>query len=146
MARTASAALVARVDLSGSPRSSGQARNATRQILNEWDVPASAIDDALVVVSELVTNAIRHAGTSSTLEMELSHSREWLRVALRDGSSAPPMPRVADPTAEDGRGMAIMSALSDRWGIEPYDGGKRVWLEIDLVRSDQSRYVGSAAG
>lgn len=99
-----------------------------------WHVPQPQLDDALLVVSELVANAVRHAHTVSTLELELGGNGSRLRVALADGSSTAPRLRHAHATAEDGRGMGILSALSDRWGIELHVGGKRVWWEVDLDR------------
>ena len=114
------------------PHASREARMAARVVLEDWDVPAPVVDDALLVISELVTNAVRHAGTTSTLELELGQTGMQLRVALADGSTARPRPRRAGTAAEDGRGMAILAALSDRWGIEPHLHGKRVWWEVDL--------------
>ena len=105
---------------------------AARVVLEDWQVPTLVIDDALLVISELVTNAVRHAGTASTLELELGQTGAQLRVALADGSTTAPRPRRAGRGAEDGRGMAILAALSDRWGIEPGPTGKRVWWEVDL--------------
>jgi anti-sigma regulatory factor (Ser/Thr protein kinase) len=105
---------------------------AARVVLEDWQVPTPVVDDALLVISELVTNAVRHAGTASTLELELGQTGRQLRVALTDGSTAKPRARRAGTAAEDGRGMAILAALSDRWGIEPHQAGKRVWWEVDL--------------
>ena len=95
-------------------------------------MPNFAVDDALLVISELVTNAVRHAGTASTLELELGQTDGRLRIVLADGSSNPPRVRRADGAAEGGRGMAILAALSDRWGIDEDAAGKRVWWEVDL--------------
>lgn len=114
------------------PHASREARDAARVVLRDWQVATPVVDDALLVISELVTNAVRHAGTASTLELELGQTGERLRVALLDGSSAEPRLRRAGTAAEDGRGMAILAALSDRWGIEPRSGGKLVWWEVDL--------------
>ena len=105
---------------------------ASSTVLREWGVPTVIVDDALLVVSELVTNAVRHAGDSATLELELCQDERHLRVALSDDSTVSPSPRSASHVAEDGRGMTILAALSDRWGIEPHRGGKRVWWEVDL--------------
>lgn len=96
-------------------------------------MPERLVDDALVVVSELVANVVRHAGTVSTLELELGGHGPTLRIALADGSSTAPRLRRAHPSEEDDRGMAILAALSDRWGIELHVGGKRVWWEVDLA-------------
>jgi anti-sigma regulatory factor (Ser/Thr protein kinase) len=101
-------------------------------VLAAWQVPESLVDDALLVVSELVANVVRHAHTVSTLELELAADGSRLRVALADGSSTAPRLRHAHASSEDGRGMGILAALSDRWGIELHVGGKRVWWEVDL--------------
>ena len=137
----------ASLELPAVPMASSQARRATRSVLQEWHVPQGVVDDALLVVSELVTNAVRHAGDeSSTLELELARSGDHLRVALSDGSKASPSPRSASHVAEDGRGMAILAALSDRWGIEPHNGGKQVWWEVDLSAHAGRRDPASRAG
>ena len=65
----------ARLELAAVPMASSEARRATRTHLQEWDVPTSVVDDALLVVSELVTNAVRHAADeSNTLELELAQT------------------------------------------------------------------------
>jgi anti-sigma regulatory factor (Ser/Thr protein kinase) len=120
------------VELAAAPYAARDARRAAREVLTAWAVPEGYVDDALLVVSELVANAVRHAHTVSTLELELSDGGRRLRVALADGSSTAPRLRHAHYSAEDGRGMGILAALSDRWGIELHVGGKRVWWEVEL--------------
>ena len=115
------------------PHASREARNAARVVLQDWSVPTSLLEDALLVISELVTNAVRHAGTASTLELQLGQTGELLRISLTDESDAEPQVRRLHPHSEDGRGMAILAALSDRWGVEPEGHGKRVWWEVDLT-------------
>ena len=85
---------------------------------------------ARLVVSELATNAVRHAGTP--FRVSLGH-RDGVAhpggPGLR-GSSADPPPGV-DPAADGGRGLVIVSALSDSWGVTPCpDGGKEVWARF----------------
>ena len=113
-------------------------------MLTDWKVRPEQVEDALLVVSELVANVIRHAGTVSTLELELGGEGTALRVALADGSSAAPRLKRAHPSAEDGRGLAILGALSDRWGVELHVGGKRVWWEVDLGTPYADSYSWSA--
>lgn len=88
----------------------------------------SALDDALVCVSELVTNALRAQCTSLSLSVEL------LATALHIGVSddAPGVPAVQHPGATDphGRGLLIISALSERWGVRPRPKGKQVWADL----------------
>lgn len=81
------------------------------------------------VVSELATNAIRHAKSAFVLEVRSHDGR--VRIAVTDVSSDPPRPSVrakGDPT---GRGLMIVEAMSDRWGFHPDGAGKVVWAEID---------------
>lgn len=120
------------MELAAEPYAARDARRAARDVLSAWHVPQPQLDDALLVVSELVANVVRHAHTVSTLELELEGPR--LRIALADASSTAPRLRRAHFSSEDGRGMGILAALSDRWGIELRVGGKRVWWEIDLGR------------
>ena len=120
------------MELTSVPHASREARNAARVVLQDWALPTPLLDDVILVISELVTNAVRHAGTASTLELELCQTRGQLRVSLADGSEASPRLRRVRGAAEDGRGLAILAALSDRWGVDPHHGGKRVWWEVDL--------------
>jgi serine/threonine-protein kinase RsbW len=87
------------------------------------------IDDVALMTSELTTNAVEHAGTPFTLVIELSD--HVLRVEVRDGSVALPVaePTTPSPVAMRGRGLALVAALSDRWGYEPDADGKFVWFE-----------------
>jgi anti-sigma regulatory factor (Ser/Thr protein kinase) len=110
------------------------ARTAVRYALGRWGVPHSVVDDAVLAASELVANVVLHARTAGQLEIELGETGNRLRLAVTDGSSAPPLARLVDGTAESGRGLAILAALSDRWGIDPEPQGKRVWIEMDLER------------
>ena len=121
-----------RLELTAVPHASREARHVARAVLQDWDVPLPVVDDAVLVISELVTNAVRHAGTGSTLELELGQTRRQLRVALSDESASSPQMRRPTTASEDGRGLTILAALSDRWGIEPHHEGKRVWWEVDL--------------
>lgn len=123
------------MELAAEPYAARDARRAAREVLTAWHVPEPQLEDALLVVSELVANVVRHAHTVSTLELELAPGGSRLRVALADGSSTAPRLRHAHYSAEDGRGMGILAALSDRWGIELHVGGKRVWWEVDLDRA-----------
>ena len=122
-----------RMEITAVPHAAREARNAARVVLQDWSVPTPLLDDAILVISELVTNAVRHAGTASTLDLELCQIRNRLRIALADDSEATPRLRRVRGAAEDGRGLAILAALSDRWGVEPHHGGKRVWWEVDLA-------------
>jgi anti-sigma regulatory factor (Ser/Thr protein kinase) len=101
------------------------ARNAT--------LPTRVRDDVLLLVSELVTNAVRHAGAGpdSPLRVRLRHGAERVLVAVTDkgpGFSPPATPAGLD--ASGGWGLYLMDRIADRWGVEPTPSGSRVWFEI----------------
>ncbi len=111
-------------------RSVGRARWFVREILDEWGVP-DLTDSALLSVSELVTNAVVHAGTPVRLSLALDAVN--LRIEVEDshpGRALPLQPEARSPTAERGRGLVIVSALAAAWGVEYGGGAKRVWLEL----------------
>jgi serine/threonine-protein kinase RsbW len=94
-----------------------------------WSCDRERLDDAALVLSELVGNAVRHA-TGSTMEVRLRRTGDVLRIAVHDRSPAHPAPRDAAADDESGRGMLIIDALSSRWGWEPRADGKVVWADV----------------
>lgn len=86
------------------------------------------VDDALLLTSELVTNSVLYGGPPVVVAVECDG--ELLRVQVRDGASEMPEPREASPGAEDGRGLALVAAMSDDWGVDPDTDGKFVWFAI----------------
>jgi len=90
----------------------------------------SAIETAVLVTSELVTNAVR-AGCQH-LELRLAVNRSGVRVAVEDDVDGVPRPRVAGIEDVRGRGLAIVGAVSRGWGTEPTAAGKSVWADIEL--------------
>ncbi len=90
------------------------------------------LNEALLLISELVTNAVLHGGPPILLAIECDG--DLLRVRVRDGSPAVPVPRVAGPDAEGGRGMTLVDLLTDTWGVVPvadeHGIGKQVWFEL----------------
>ncbi len=90
------------------------------------------LDDALLIVSELVTNSVKYGGAPILLTIECDeHS---LNIRVRDGSTDQPVPRVASDQDEGGRGLSLVEMLSDDWGVEPvtdeYGDGKAVWFRL----------------
>lgn len=85
-------------------------------------------DDALLITSELVTNAVLHGRSEVCLEVEASTA--LLRVSVLDENSRHPVAVVEDPDALDGRGLALVSALAVRWGVQERALGKAVWFEV----------------
>lgn len=88
-----------------------------------------AVADAQLVATELVANAIRHAGLAVVLE--IGHDDSHFVVAVCDGSAVLPEPRVPTDGDEGGRGMQLIAALSEEWGVDSLPGGhKRVWARL----------------
>jgi anti-sigma regulatory factor (Ser/Thr protein kinase) len=122
------AVLHARIDLPTSARSVPVARRLVAQLLAAWSAEAR-YEESMLLLSELVTNVVRHVTPATTFTIELILSTLKLRVAVVDGSQAPPVLRERGPTG--GHGMWLVSALADRWGSDHETGGKRVWFELD---------------
>ncbi len=108
------------------------ARTAARETFDDWGLARFA-DEVLLVLSELVTNAVRYG--RGPIDITLGHAESRLLVAVRDrGTGAMPKPRQADANDENGRGMFIINTLSQRWGWAADDEGKTVWAELPMSR------------
>ncbi|MDP9118353.1 MAG: ATP-binding protein [Actinomycetota bacterium] len=123
------------VDLPASPSAARMARAVTSAILTGWGLP-QVIDDTVLVVSELVHNAIKHAPGWESYELELVRRPNGIRVYLADGSSLRPVVLELSHDKPSGRGMRIIETLASSWGSDEYHGGKRVWLDIDTNEPD----------
>lgn len=118
----------AEVDLPRSAESVAAARRFVETTMREWRLEP-LLDDALMVTSELVTNAITHA--DSSCRIRLSVSATTLRIDVLDGGSGTPEPRPASETEEHGRGLHMVDAVASAWGLEEVPGrGKLVWAEL----------------
>jgi len=89
---------------------------------------AGRLDDGELALSELVTNAVLHG--RAPIGLRLVRTDHCVRVEVSDGSVVSPSFSMLDPTAVTGRGLMLISAASDRWGVEPGAGGKAVWFEL----------------
>jgi anti-sigma regulatory factor (Ser/Thr protein kinase) len=108
-------------------------RRRVRAVLRTWNLPADAAEDVLLVVSELVTNALVHARPPATLRLRRvpAGGRRAVRVEVTDrGPAAPPEPSAAPDPDEHGRGLDIVTALSARCGVRAYAGEIRRWAEV----------------
>ncbi|MDJ0379731.1 ATP-binding protein [Streptomyces sp. G-G2] len=117
------------------PRAPGRARALLRGQFTEWDIGTDPTDTAELLLSELVTNAVRHARAphGRDIGVRLARYDGLVRVEVSDaGPPAPLAPRAADAQDERGRGLAIIAALAVRWGQCPRGagGGKAVWAEV----------------
>ena len=111
------------------PSSAGIAREVLSWQLHEWHIE-SLCEDASVVVTELISNAIRHAATD--VELKIVHLPHVLRLEVRDGSAQKLRRRASHEDDEGGRGLHLVDALTDRHGVDPEGTGKRVWVEMRL--------------
>jgi anti-sigma regulatory factor (Ser/Thr protein kinase) len=109
------------------PISAGRARRLVSRACRDWNVQHVA-DDAELVITELVENAVRHAGTPCDIDIELSGGD--LLITARDGSTDPPRRVHPDPGRPGGRGLLLIEKLSRDWGFEVLDHGKRVWTVL----------------
>ncbi len=122
--------LAYQTDLKPEPAEVGRARHGVGEYLARWGL-ANLADTATLVVSELVTNLVRHAQAPGWLRV--THRAGVLRVEVFDPSPHHPRPRDADPDDETGRGLALVQALAAEFGWEPRDGGKVVYAELHHV-------------
>jgi len=101
-------------------QAAGLARQATRDVLAAWQL-AGLADSALLLVSELVTNSVRHACTSLALRLEIAGTS--LRIEVHDQEPRRPQPRTPD-------GLVLVAALASSWGVDDTATGKAVWAEL----------------
>lgn len=111
--------------------SAAEARHFLRAALESVTVADPPIETAVLLVSELVTNAFLHARTEIVVRYSVRSTA--VHVEVSDGEGAPPRPRNAPEEATDGRGLVIVSALASRWGIDAADHGKSVWFELPIA-------------
>jgi anti-sigma regulatory factor (Ser/Thr protein kinase) len=115
-------------ELAGNAASVADARNFVVGLLCHHNLP-ELVDDVELVVSELATNAIVHAETVFTVILRATG--EFVVLEVRDGAQAGPVLRAPAALDINGRGIAIVQALSRDWGVNHYEaGGKAVWAEF----------------
>jgi anti-sigma regulatory factor (Ser/Thr protein kinase) len=110
------------------PESVGAARRFTRAALRRHAINPETVDIAILLVSELATNAIVHA--SSTVRLRIRVGDE-LRIEVSDVSSDGPEVTAGDSERESGRGLELVSSLADGWDWSPRAEGKVVWFALD---------------
>ncbi|MEV6204040.1 SpoIIE family protein phosphatase [Streptomyces sp. NPDC051771] len=134
--RTRSAVITARATATFEPvgRSVAAARAFVRDTLQGWGHP-ELVDDAVVLTSELVTNAVVHAGTAA--DVLCLRSEDSIRVEVADRYPEREIPvqsgrTLASPDRENGRGLLLCAALADRWGVDYSPTRKHVWFHLSL--------------
>jgi anti-sigma regulatory factor (Ser/Thr protein kinase) len=104
-----------------------QARRLVTAQLGDWNMEGLT-DTAELLISELVTNALRH--THGPLRLNLQVRGSWLRCEVEDTAPAGPVRRVIDTDAEGGRGTELLDLLADAWGSTRTATGKTTWCEM----------------
>jgi anti-sigma regulatory factor (Ser/Thr protein kinase) len=113
------------------PRAAASARQWLRRLLDDWRVPADVADDATTCLSEVVTNAVIHAGSGARVAAEIDEGR--LLVSVVDTGRRGSAQRRDLATDEiRGRGLAVVEALATAWSADRRSDGTLVWFEFDL--------------
>ena len=124
----------ARASYSSTASSVPQVREFARRFLE--DVDADAAERVVLMLSELATNAIKYSG-GDTYEVNIDRRDADVRVEVRDGGGGRPVVRDPEPTDASGRGLLIVDAMAQRWGIVEHAGGKTVWFTVPTARQSQ---------
>ncbi len=135
--------LPGRIEFAAVPAAAGVARRwVAGQLARTY--PAELVDTAMLVVSELVTNAVRASAAAATesgrqdpgrIEVAIADTGDMLRIEVTDAAcgSLPVSSGHADAGAESGRGLQVVSMLSRRWGCRPAARGKAVWCDLPVA-------------
>ena len=138
-----------RLDLAALPTAVSCSRAFTKLTLTKWGA-TSSIDDALLVVSELATNAVKVTGITDPhprwgarddlkfIGVSLLGFDASIVIEVWDCDPHPPTMKNEDPDAESGRGLQLVTAVAQRWGSYPTRGGKVVWAELRLYPKEAS--------
>ncbi|MGH9043550.1 MAG: ATP-binding protein [Acidimicrobiales bacterium] len=123
------------VQLQPIAKSVGEARRAVADHLKGCGLFEHA-QDAVLLTSEVVTNAVVHAGPHArgeTLCLVIERTADAVRVEVSDGGPSLPTTQGAAVDESTGRGLLLLDALATRWGIVPRDAGKIVWFEVSCL-------------
>ncbi|MBU7598411.1 ATP-binding protein [Streptomyces sp. P38-E01] len=131
--------LQVQLEIGTDPMEVGRARRWARSRLAAAGINADGPlgETLILLISELVTNAVVHAGCPAVLRILLPGPAQQasVRVEVADGSSVAPSPRCADGEDTGGRGLELVDGLADRWGWDAEGKGKRIWCELDQSRA-----------
>jgi serine/threonine-protein kinase RsbW len=115
--------------LPSSAESVEMARRLVRMAMDAWGLD-DLTDSGALLMSELVTNAVKHARSRAVRVTVTRLGQDRVRIAVVDKSRELPVRQSPAENEVGGRGLIIVEALSDRWGIDPLAWGKRVWCEL----------------
>lgn len=119
----------ARTSLECAATSAASARHFVAGVLSSSGFANNCVETAVLLTSEIVTNAVVHA--KSALELVVIVDHPMARVQVFDADPTPPVPRLPAVAASRGRGMLVLDALAEAWGFEQLGlAGKYVWFEV----------------
>ncbi|MFK0120975.1 ATP-binding protein [Streptomyces sp. NPDC090994] len=121
------------VPLPSRPESAATARRLVQVVvLRQWQLGPKHAEDAVLLVSELVGNAVRHTG-ARVFGLRMRRRPGWLRVEVRDPSRGLPCLIPVQPLDINGRGLFLVDRLADRWGVDLLPRGKTTWFEMRVA-------------
>jgi anti-sigma regulatory factor (Ser/Thr protein kinase) len=120
------------LSLTGQRRSVAAGRHWVVREAAERGVTGMANQVVELLTSELIANAVLHGPPGGNVVVRLGCSETVVRVTVSDREKAVPVVLHPDPIEPSGRGMAIVEAMSNRWGVDAEAGGKSVWFELEL--------------
>lgn len=128
--------LLVQLEVGPDPAEVGRARRWARSRLAGSGIgdDEPLAETLILLISELVTNAVVHTGCPAVLRMLFGAGAAeagTVRVEVADISSCPPRPRHAEGGDTNGRGLELVDGLADRWGWQPEGAGKSIWCEVD---------------
>jgi len=117
-----------RIALTAGPEAAAKARRHVRAAIYAWSVPVD-MTLAILLTSELVTNAIKHE-TGETVMLAITSANGQFRVDVHDTSCLVPVPVEGPPDAEAGRGLMLVASMSSQWGCYRTPAGKAVYFAL----------------
>ncbi|MET9484238.1 ATP-binding protein [Streptomyces sp. NBC_01317] len=121
------------VRLPSRPESASAARKITHTVvLHQWALSPQTAEQAVLLVSELVGNAVRHTG-ARVFGLRMVRRRGWIRIEVRDPSRGLPCLMPVQEMDTSGRGLFLVDKLSDRWGVDLLPRGKTTWFEMRVA-------------
>lgn len=120
----------AEIPLPSLPESAATARRLAQVVvLRHWGLSPRMAEDTVLLVSELVGNAVRHTG-ARVFGLRMHRRRGWIRVEIRDPSRGLPCLMPVQDMDISGRGLFLVDKLADRWGVDLLPRGKTTWFEM----------------
>ena len=116
------------------------ARELAAEACATWNLPRAVVP-AEIIASELVTNAVRHAGT--VVDLRITRREQELRVSVQDRNPQPARLQTPSESDDHGRGLLIVDSVAQRWGCEPVIGGKVVWAAVPVTPQPVGDLVGT---